>query len=117
VAGWTFLTHHMRVLFCIARDPAVRIRDVAICAGLTERSAHRVVSELVEEGYLTRHKLGTRNYYEVHPDRPLRHPAEKNLMVGDVLAPMLGRRPASATRKSSRAAATATDGATNGSRH
>src|SRR3712207_7554346 len=43
---------------------------------LTERAAHRIVGELVDERYLTRHRLGTRNFYEVHPDRPLRRPAE-----------------------------------------
>ena len=104
MAHWTFLTHHMRVLLCIARDPSVRIRDVAVCAELTERTAHRVVSELVEAGYLTRHKLGTRNYYEVHPDRPLRHPSEGEHTVGEVLAPMLGRPGAAKVEPSGEAA-------------
>jgi DNA-binding Lrp family transcriptional regulator len=86
------MTHHMQALLCIARQPGIRIRDIASELGITERAAHRIVSELVNEGYLTRHKLGARNFYEVHADRPLRRHAEGEAAVGDVLAPLLGRR-------------------------
>ena len=88
---WTFLTHHTHALVFIARAPGVRIRDVAVALDVTERAAHRIVTELVEAGYLTRHKLGTRNFYEVHPDRPLRDPVEGRHDVGELLAPLLGR--------------------------
>ena len=90
---WAFLSPHMRALVCIASDPGVRIRDIADYLDITERAAHRIVSDLVEEGYLTRHKLGARNFYEVHPDRPMRHPAETGHAIGDVLAPLLDRAP------------------------
>lgn len=86
---WGLLTPHMRALLYIAEHAGVRIRDVASHLGLTERAAHRIVGDLVEAGYLTRHKLGARNFYEVHPDQPLRHPAEGRAAVGDVLAPLL----------------------------
>jgi hypothetical protein len=33
---WGFLTNHARVLACIARDPGVRIRDIAATLGITE---------------------------------------------------------------------------------
>ena len=33
--GWTFVTNHTRVLLCIARDPGVRLRDVAGEVGIT----------------------------------------------------------------------------------
>jgi hypothetical protein len=42
----------------------------------TERAAQKIISELVEAGYLTRHRLGRRYFYEIHPDRPQRHPLE-----------------------------------------
>ena len=38
---WNFLTNHARVLLCIARDPSVRLRDLAADLGITERSATR----------------------------------------------------------------------------
>jgi len=39
VESWNFLTNHARMLLCIARDPAVRLRDAAASLGITERSA------------------------------------------------------------------------------
>ena len=89
---WGLLTPHMRALLYIAEHPGARIRDVADRMELTERAAHRIVSDLVEAGYLTRHKLGARNFYEVHPDCPLRHPSEGDARVGELLAPLMHRR-------------------------
>ena len=89
--GWTFLTNHARVLACVARDPYVRMRTVAQCTGITERAVQKLISELVDAGYLTRHRLGRRNFYDVHPDLPLRHPLERNHTVGEILAVLLDR--------------------------
>lgn len=89
VGDWTFLTNHARVLACIAEAPGVRLRDIAIRVGITERAAHRIVCELEADGYLTRHRIGARNFYEVHPERPLRHPAHPALTIGDLLRVLL----------------------------
>lgn len=86
VGGWTFLTNHARVLRCIAHEPGVRIRDIACCAEITERTAHPIVRELSEAGYLTRHRVGRRNVYEVHPQLPLRHKFDQDHEVGEILA-------------------------------
>ena len=91
VAGWTFLTNHAAVLACIAREPGVRLRDIAACAGITERATHRIVCELEADGYLTRHRVGARNLYEVHPERPLRHREDPDLDVGALLRLLSGR--------------------------
>jgi DNA-binding IclR family transcriptional regulator len=82
---WTFLTNHAHALVCIARDPDVRLRDVAERVGVTERAAQRIVSELVDAGYLERLREGRRNSYRVRPDRPLRHPLEHGHRVGEIL--------------------------------
>jgi DNA-binding transcriptional ArsR family regulator len=66
-----FLTNHARVLLCVARDPDIRLREIAECVGVTERSAHKLVGELEAEGYLKRRRVGRRNAYELAPDRPL----------------------------------------------
>jgi DNA-binding IclR family transcriptional regulator len=50
VETWSFLTSHARVLLCIARDPGVRLRDVAASLGITERSAHSLVADLTAAG-------------------------------------------------------------------
>ena len=91
VSTWTFLTNHTRVLFCIAREPGIRLRDIALCAGITERTAHRIVDELAEAGYVTRHRVGARSFYEVHPDLPLRHELDSEHHVGAILKVLLGR--------------------------
>jgi hypothetical protein len=89
MGDWTFLTNHAHALVCVAREPGMRLRDIANCVGITERAAHRIVGELCEEGYLTRHRVGRRNFYEVHPNTPLRHPLEDGVEVGDILAVLL----------------------------
>ena len=88
-ALWTFLTNHAHVLFCIARDPGMRMRDVADAVGVTERAVQRIVSELEEGGYLAHHREGRRNHYVVNPDLPLRHAIERHCDVGDLLDVLL----------------------------
>ena len=85
LSDWAFLTNHALALLCVAGEPGMRIRDIAECVGITERAAHRIVSELEETGYLSRQRLGRRNFYEVHPDAPLRHPLEREHDVGELL--------------------------------
>ena len=79
--GWTFLTNHAHVLFCIAEDPEVRLRDVAARVGITERAVQRIVTDLEGEGYLTVSKEGRRNRYQVNYDLPLRHQIERHRNV------------------------------------
>jgi predicted transcriptional regulator len=82
---WDFLTNHAHVLTCVAHDPGIRLRDIATAVGITERGAHRIVSELVEEGYVLREKQGRRNRYQVMADRPMRHPLVQQREIGDLL--------------------------------
>ena len=88
---WTFLTNHAHVLLCVARDPGVRHRDLAVQVGITERAAQRIVADLVEAGYLTSIRDGRRNRYELHRDLPLRHPLEQEHRIGEILAVLEGR--------------------------
>jgi DNA-binding MarR family transcriptional regulator len=82
---WDFLTNHAHVLVCIARDPGARLRDIADAVGITERAAHRIVSELVAEGYVVREREGRRNRYEVVAKLPLRHPLTGQREIGELL--------------------------------
>jgi predicted transcriptional regulator len=97
LARCRFLTNHALVLVCVAYDPGVRLRDVAATIGVTERAAHRILSELVEEGYVQREREGRRNRYQVVPNLPLGHPLDQEQEVGDLLEVLLGPDPA-ATR-------------------
>lgn len=97
MAGWTFLTNHTQVLVCVARHPGARMRDIAECVGITERATTRIVSELEQAGYLTRHRVGARNFYELHPELPLRHQLEESHQIGELLALLTGRAPLDST--------------------
>lgn len=87
--GWTFFSNHAHVLVCIARDPDVRLRDVADQVGITERAAFKIVTELEEGGVLTRIREGRRNHYELDPKVPLRHSLEAHCTVGKLLEMVL----------------------------
>jgi DNA-binding transcriptional ArsR family regulator len=82
---WHFLTNHAHVLLCISSDPDLTVRELARQIGITERAVIRIIGELDEEGYLERTREGRRNHYEIHLDRPLRHPVEEHCSVGDLI--------------------------------
>ena len=77
------------MLLVIAGDPTVRLRDIASTLDITERAAQRIVTELVDEGYLTRKRVGRRNHYEVHTKRPMRTEQAKETEVGQFLELLL----------------------------
>ncbi len=90
---WTFLTNYGHVLLVISAKPDLRLRDIAEHVGITERAAQRIVRELVDEGYLSRRRVGRRNEYRVERDQPLRHVLQSHRTVGelvDMLQPRLG---------------------------
>ena len=95
MTSWGFLTNHGRVLLCIARDPGVRLRDIADRLGITERSAHGIVTDLTEGGYVLKHKDGRRNRYQIQAHMPLPEPASQEPAIGEVLALLTGAVPGS----------------------
>ena len=87
--GWTFLSNNAHVLLLLARDPEMRLREVAEKVGITERAVQRIVADLEEGRYLERERHGRRNHYRVHATLPLRHPIEAHRSIADLIA--LGR--------------------------
>ena len=83
--SWTFLSNHAHVLICLHRDPGLRMREIALQVGITERAVQRIVAELVESGFMSVSKDGRRNVYEIHEDLRLRHPVEKHKQISDLL--------------------------------
>jgi len=78
---WPLMSNHGHVLVCIANEPTIRIREVAMEAGITERAAHRIVADLERAGFLTHERVGRRNVYHVdHHMRP-QHPVGEQLEV------------------------------------
>jgi DNA-binding MarR family transcriptional regulator len=82
---WTFLTNHTQVLLCISREDDVRLRDIAERVGITERAAQRIVADLVAAGFVERKRIGRQNHYSVDRSAKMRHPAQANQAIGDLL--------------------------------
>ena len=82
---WRFVTNHTQVLLTIASNPDIRTRDIAEAVGITERAAQRIVGDLVAAGFIDSVRVGRRNHYTIHRDAAMRHPAQANQQIGDLL--------------------------------
>ena len=87
---WTFFTNHFLVLACVAESPDLRVRDIAAQVGITERATQAILSDLANDGYLERIRVGRRNRYKVRRGVHFRHPIVRDATVGDVLNVVLG---------------------------
>jgi DNA-binding transcriptional ArsR family regulator len=83
--AWTFLSNHGHILVCIARDPNIRVREIAQAVGITERAVQRILGELEDGGVISRQREGRRTHYAIHGDLPLRHPVEAEHSVDELL--------------------------------
>lgn len=90
MASWSFLTTHGRALLCIARNPEVRLRDIADNLAITERRAYGIVTDLTEAGYVVKHKDGRRNRYQIQDHLPLPEATGRERAIGDVLDLLAG---------------------------
>ena len=103
VGEWSFFTNHARVLICIARDPGIRLRDLAATIDVTERSAYGIVTDLVNAGYVVKDKDGRRNRYRVEAQLPLPESIGRDRTIGDVLGLLVDvdarRRPRQRTKE------------------
>ena len=82
---WFVLTNHGNVLLCIAREPTIRISEIADKVGIGERAAQKIVADLATEGFLVRIKEGRRNRYEINRKAHLRHPLFADVEIGPLL--------------------------------
>lgn len=82
---WTFLTNHAQVLLCLADTPDIRLRDVAERVRITERATQRILSELVEAGYVKAERVGRRNRYTIDHRHAMRHSAQDGYEIGALL--------------------------------
>ena len=85
IPKWTFITNHGLVLSYIFHNTTSTAREIANYIGVTERTTHKIISDLESAGYIKRHKSGRRNVYNVDPQLPLRHHTKADIMVEDLL--------------------------------
>lgn len=83
--GWTYLTNHTHALIALLREPDIRVRELALEVGITERAILRILGELEAGGVITRTRRGRRNHYAVNLDLPLRHPLESHCSLRELV--------------------------------
>jgi DNA-binding Lrp family transcriptional regulator len=88
MSEWAFITNHGLILATIAKHPNLTAREIGDTIGVTERTAHRIIIDLEEEGYISKTKVGRQNKYKIHPDMPLKNEIGE-AEVGELLT-MLG---------------------------
>ena len=88
---WTFITNHGLVLNYISHNPSHTAREIANHVGVTERTTHKIISDLEAAGYIERRKSGRRNLYRVDPGLPLRHHTKQDILVEDLLYALTAR--------------------------
>jgi len=89
---WTFITNYGLVLAYIARHPQTTAREIAQAIKITERTIHKIITDLEAEGYVERQRVGRNNAYRVHPHLGLRHETTWDVAVGDLLKVLGWRR-------------------------
>ena len=83
---WTFLGNHGHVAVQLVKNPEIKLADLAALVGITERHVRAIVNDLRVGGYVEVRKVGRRNVYRVNAEKPLRHSAESDKTLADLLA-------------------------------
>ena len=71
------------MLACIARHPQSTARAIASATNLTERTVHKIITELEAEKYIERRRVGRSNEYRINSHTELRHETTREVMVED----------------------------------
>jgi DNA-binding transcriptional ArsR family regulator len=82
---WMLLSNHGHVLLYVDTYPDARLHEIAAAIGITERTAHKIVSDLEDAGYVSRERVGRRSHYTVHHKTPLRHARVVDRVLGDLI--------------------------------
>jgi len=90
--SWTFLTKHADVLLLLAREPSLRVPEIAAAAEISERTAYRIFADLEKAGYVRRRREGRRNRYQLRVDLPLGDPVVEDGLLADLLAVIEGEK-------------------------
>jgi len=92
------ITNHGLVLLSIAKSRGKTAREIGDEVGVTERTAHKMITDLESEGYIIKTKVGNKNMYRVRPEVPI---SAADIAVGELLETLgwkrRGRRAAEAS--------------------
>ena len=82
---WAFLTNHALVLSYLAKQPSITAREISTAIGITERAIRKIITDLDEEGYINKKKVGRGMRYRINPDLSMRNEAHDDIAIGDFL--------------------------------
>ena len=68
-SNWELLSNHGKVLVCLARDPDVRVAEIAQMVGIKERAVQRILAEMRGDGLVVATRRGRRNTYRINRAR------------------------------------------------
>jgi len=83
---WSFVTNHGLVLAAIANSSDSTARAIGDMVGITERATHKIITDLEDEGYITRSKTGRRNAYSIHTNVSLNEVFGQKATAKELLA-------------------------------
>src|SRR5580700_4727779 len=90
MGSWSFLSDHGHALLFLRNDPGVQLHEIAARLGVTERSAHGIVTDLTVAGYISRHTDGRGNRYQIVALQPFPEPITREKTFREVLALLPG---------------------------
>ncbi|WP_367874889.1 hypothetical protein [Luteolibacter sp. Populi] len=83
---WALLSRHGHALIHLAKNPKMRLIDLARDMDLTERSVRLLIGSLGRSEFLKIVKAGRNNSYQLDLERALPHPFEKQIALQKVIA-------------------------------
>jgi hypothetical protein len=116
VPPFAFLTNHGMALLSIAQNPDARMRDIAADIDITERATQRIVTDLIDAGYLDRERVGRRNRYTVRTGLPVSLPASRDVDLNALLDVLLPKSSSRGRRDAMRSETAGEEGSTVASR-
>lgn len=73
------------MLFILSSEEDITVRELSLKVGITERSVHKILIDLQENGYVSILKNGRNNQYKLNYNKKLRHPVEKHIKIGQLI--------------------------------
>jgi Mn-dependent DtxR family transcriptional regulator len=73
------------VLVLIAEDRCARLVELGAALDVTDRTVSDILADLIDAGYVVKHREGRRNCYDIDEDRSLHNSIGIERTVGDLL--------------------------------
>jgi hypothetical protein len=82
---WALLSRHGHALLHLAKNPRLRLVDLARDMNMTERSIRLLIGSLGRTEFLKIVKTGRNNSYQLDLERQLPHPFEQNIPLNKLI--------------------------------